>query len=440
MKIILYIQNSILSLWNKLKLRRKQILFSMGFSCVLIFIGYFVNNSSLFTGEAAHKMYILEKISKYIGIPQSDSIPNDVVYFNIGYDKCLTPVVVNGDTVGVTQITDRYKVNSFLKLLRKCNNYKYIVLDVFFDKKDNATFPNDSLCETLSAFGNRIILADRDSTEFAYPQLIYLTAKARFDVTKISKAFSRYKYIINGESTMPLRLYENLNDGVKIKRIGLLDWAVSNPYIKDIFSLYFLDNKLIQNSLFLQFDEYSIAEGTVYETYDDGTRLYLFDYQNGSEFIGNNIENPDILLSDLVNNKIVVIGDLTNGDTDSHSTYMDTKKGSEILVKAYSSINDGLLDVSFAYLLFWFVIFSVVSYIIISDKPILCRFKIFNNISNKFVRFSLSLISYSIIISLAMICEYFIFNRTYSLIIPIILFSILKFYIQYKHYDTSYDK
>lgn len=428
------------SIYNKIRLRRTPIFKSMIISFILLIIGYFVNNSSLFTGENTFKMYLFEKLSHCFDSNENDSIPSipsDIAYFNIAYDKCLTPVYDgNGDSIGQTQITDRYKINSFLKLLKKCDNYKFVVLDVFLDSIDNDSFQNESLAETIASFGNRIIPVDRDDATFAYPQLKHLTSKAKFNVTKISKAFSRYKYMYGEEATIPLRLYQSLNPNAEYRRIGLLDWANISPYIQDIFSLYFLDNKLIQNSLFLQFDKHSIADEIHYVLDNDST-IVDYAYRYVGEFVGDNIENPEILLSKNVNNKIVIIGELSKDGSDSHSTYMDQKKGSEILVKAYHSICDDLLSVSLTYQLFWFVIFFAVCFTIINDKPLLQRFSITNYISNKLICFLLSLISYSTFLSSAIVLDYFIFNRAYSLVIPILFFTLLKLYIQYKRYDQN---
>ncbi len=81
-QFISFVYNCILQLWTKVSSQKKTILRSMGFSATLILIGYFVNNSSLFTGEAAFKMYMFEKLSKCFD-NNNDSVPNDIVYFNI---------------------------------------------------------------------------------------------------------------------------------------------------------------------------------------------------------------------------------------------------------------------------------------------------------------------------------------------------------------------
>ena len=430
-----FLNNFFLNLCSNFLNQRKPILISMWFSAILIFIGYFVNNSSLFTGEAASKMFLFEKLSQCLNKNNIDSAATDIVYFNVAYDKCLTPVYVNGDSVGQAQITDRQKINAFLNLLKQCNNYKFIILDVFFDSIDNNRFLNDSLPKTLASFDNKIIVADRDAATFAYPQLKHLTSKAKYNVTKISKSFSRYKYMYSDETTIPLHLYKSLNPSSEYKRIGLLDWMNISPFVQDIFSLYFLDGQLIQNSLFLHFDEHSIIKSQKVQA-EDETILDIYDYYNIGEFVGDNMVNANLLLSDYVKDKIVVIGDLS-GTSDSHGTYMDIKCGSEILVKAYHSINNNLLSISFLYLLFWFIIFTFVCLLIISNKPLIQRFKITDYISNKLICFLISLLSYSTLISTAMLCDYFIFERTYSLAIPIIFFSILKLYIQYKRYDQN---
>lgn len=410
-----------MKLHNKIIIHKKSILKSLITALILIIIGYFWNNSPLFTAESVKRLHFYNRI---LGAESSKKVSeNDIVYFNFAYDRCLVPVIENGiDTVGSTAIIDRHKLNSFLKLIKECDNYRFVILDVILEKTDNDLFENDSLYFTLKSFGDKIVLPKPENhLNFAYPDLLDYTAESYHLGTITSRAFIRYKYIHTNAYSIPLFTYNKLHSQNSIKRLGLFDWLPIDNEIKDVISIYTINNKLCNNSLFLNFDKGSI------------TKPQMFRYQNIGEVLTEPIEPGTRLfgLAETINDKIIVIADLS-GKQDTHVTYMGKKAGAEIIVSALESIENGKIYVSACHQLFWFFVFFVVSFIIYANR---LRFdKLFRN-RFKLLSFLLSIISYGTILLIAEFTDYTIFGRVYSITMALAIFTLLKLHVQFKAYE-----
>ena len=74
------------------------------------------------------------------GLSRTIDKNEDALFVNVAYDKQLIERHDNyGMTVGDVDITDRTKLCSFLKMLQKADSYKYIFLDVRFEKGNTYT-------------------------------------------------------------------------------------------------------------------------------------------------------------------------------------------------------------------------------------------------------------------------------------------------------------
>lgn len=397
---------------------KKELLISLSLSFVLILLGYFANNMSLFTGEAVKQYYLTNLITKSKGVSYGDA-----VYYNVSYDKQLVPARKGFVTIGNSAITDRAKLNEFLSLLQKSNRYKFILLDIAFD--DNDISPCDSaLFETIKNC-QRLVFVDHDSISFTRSDISDKAAMASYYATLWSSNFARYEFLNNNRPSVPLYMYEKINGGKSIKRYGF------KP-----FYLYFQDGKLCQNSVFLKFDNKAFTHLTHKE--GSGLIMDLPPYENVGEFLETKsiydesglIEN----LNELTNDKIVVIGNLID---DRHDTYIGEVPGSVILMRAYSTLVEQSNIVNFFNQLYWFVVFFLVSICIIAKKPILqfgSIIKIKNNqwkIVIKFLLFLLSIISFSCILIVFSVIEYLFSDHIYALTVPIIYFTLTKLYVQF---------
>lgn len=395
----------------------------------LIVVGYFCNNSPLFTGESFKRLHFYETLDDEACKNEFET--NGVIYYNVAYDRCMVPAISEvGDTIGQTAILNRDLLRTFLELLSRCDDYRFVLVDVILDFEDNIYFDNDSLKSIIEKFGDRIVFP---RCNFAYPEMSdNITAWAEFYNLRTSKAFTRYKYLDNDKRSIPLHIYEKENGGVQIKRFGLIDWLPLPHFIKnfadDIFSVYMLDGKLVQNCLFLTFNETSIIKPNSYK---------MFNYRNMGEDINYvfpaTVISPVEFLNTIVKDKIVVIGDCS-GENDVYSTYMEKKAGSEIMMRALHSIEEGLIYVSWRSMILWFFIFWGISFFIIYDRPVF-MYSLRKYIRSKFTLFIMSLMTYSLILLLAEYIEYAFTDRVYSITFPILFFTILKLQVQYKKYE-----
>lgn len=418
------------------QINRKNIIHSLLCALLLVIVGYFWNNSPIFTAEPIKRLHFYNRI---LGTESSQNSDNDIAYFNCAYDRCLVPVIQNSDTVGSTAIVDRHTLNAFLKLVKECDNYRFIILDIFLEKTDNDFFENDSLYLTLKSFGDKIVLPTPENhNNFAYPDLIKHTAESYHLGTKTSKAFIRYKYLHSAYPSIPLYTYCKLHSKDHIKRLGLLDWLPINEEIKDAVAVYTFNNKLCHNSLFLNFDNGTIIKPNNYISDKNGDTpknkgklTEKFSYWNIGKELTEPVE-PGTRVSGLanrINDKIVVIADLS-GKQDTHITYMDKKAGAEIIMSAFKSIENGKIYVSAFHQIFWFFVFFIVSLIIHRDRPVFD--KLFRN---KLLSFLFSIISYGTILLIAEFADFAIFGRVYSVTVALLIFTLMKLNIQYKRYE-----
>lgn len=408
---------------------RKKIIFSLISALILIISSYFANNSPLFTGEIVEQYYSTQKVCSWIGIHRSVNY-GDIAYYNVSYDKELIPAKDKNDTIGYNVITDRHKLTQFLNLLKRSNKYKYIILDLVFDNKDVSK--NDSeLLKSLEETPRLVFVTDENICT-AFPELHYKSANASYYITLLSTSFSRYEFSKGDKLSIPLHVYLNIH------KDDSLEWK---QWGKGPFALYFLDGHLAQNTNYLTFDNTNFNTKSGDDS--EANKSYIANYVNVGTFLSNeDIYGTEGLIDELdevTKDKIVIISNLTS---DVHDTYMGDKPGALILARALQTIEEGKLKVSFLHSVYWFCLFFLITLFIIEKIP----FQTFvpfakkkwhmNNASFssivKFGKFLLSIITFSLFLWISSIFDYVISDRIYSISIPIIYFTLLKLYTQFK--------
>lgn len=242
---------------------------------MLILLGYFANNASLFTGESTLQYAFFQRICKAIGIHNEvDYGDEDVIYFNNSFDKTLIPIY-KGDydnkiQIGNKAITDRGKLLRLLNILKETDSYKFIIIDLKFDAQDSTEY-DDALFESIGSMRN-IVFVDHDNLPTRANLLKEKKAKAQYNVTPLITNFSRYKYLYDDGPSIPLFVYDCLNNYKGFKRFGF------NP-----FFIYTDNGRLCQNSIFLTFDYYSFAKSELNKI-DDSYYTPLL-YENIGEFV-----------------------------------------------------------------------------------------------------------------------------------------------------------
>jgi len=385
----------------KLKKKRIALLVSLCNAIVLTLMTYWLNNQPLFTGEDLNNHAWMEWIKKKVGLAH-ETKHNDVIYVNVGYDKQFVEVRDSFEMlIGKTDITDRMKLLTFLKILRKTGTYKYVFLDIRFEKGLEVPDADSTLFAEIKQMRD-IVVADHSDIEIADSSLLQKSALADFKSTIVETNFVRYKYSYAGKCTMPLYAYKELT-GKDIEGNGLY---------------YTCDGKLCYNSLFIEFPVETFGE---YDAAKDKQYYHL-----GSELLENYTAED---IGDLTKGKYVIIGDMIE---DLHDTYSGKRPGSVIIYYAFNALLQGKHFVSYGLVLFLAILYFLISFSLFNRQSLLERIPFVRKSRSTLLHFVLSLIEYTFILSLVVLMLNMFMSITVSIFLPSVYFAIQKNIIHLK--------
>lgn len=435
-------------------LKKKKIRYSIYVAFFLSIACYFIDNCPVLTGESMTRLYIIDQLFHTSKTNKFDN----VVFCNTSYDIDLVPVLdipesEYSQTLGFNAITNRKELYNFLVLLQKSNTYKYIIIDLAFEKNDKSSY-DDILYDKILDMRD-IVIANDDYFELT-PKLSNkgIDGLDIFYITKANTSFSRYKYSDGDKRSIPLLVFEKLYPEKSIKRVG-----------RGLFSLYFSGQRLCYNSNFLTFDDNYSGEKDYIESL--GEEYFAPQYATLKSFLDKPLSENQLVkeTASKTNNKIIIIGDYKH---DIHDTYSGEKPGPVIMARALQYLINGYNIVNPWHLLFWLFIYFGISYLIFRDEPIpaylriikrklskipfsngiqiripalnhikIVLFKIINktflkNITKKFIYMATSLLTYTAILWLCTGIEYALTYKVYSIIFPLLFFYILKLAVQYR--------
>ena len=386
---------------EKVKQKKIALLFSLCNVVILLTLSYFLNNQPLFTGEDLDQYAWMEWIKNKLGIsPDVDS--NEALFINVSYDKQL--VEKNNEyglTSGNTDITDRSKLLSFLKLLHKSNTYKYIVLDIRFEKGYNVPETDSALFAKITDMRD-IVIANHSDIELADSSLLKKAAISDYYATIIKTNFARYQYKHDSIESLPLYIYHDLT-GNTINKHG---W------------FYTCNKRLCYNSLFVHFPI------KVWNEYDENLEKNY--YNLGSDIL-DNYSDSDI--GELTKGKYVIIGDMVE---DIHDTYSGSKPGSVITYYSFVELIKGRHYVNIFMLLFVAVLYFLISMSLFETVPILRRIPFIRETHSRIILFLLDFVEYTLILAITMILLYIFGGIAINILLPSTYFAIQKSIIHYK--------
>lgn len=383
--------------------KRKKIalLFSLCNVVLLLTLSYFLNNQPLFTGEDLDQYAWMEWIKDKIGIsPDVDA--NAALFVNVAYDKQFVDIYDDyGMTIGNSDVTDRSKLLAFLKILHKTGAYKYIILDIRFEKGYNVPEVDSLLFAEILSMRN-IVIANHSDIELADSSLIKKAAISDYFATITKTNFARYQYNYDGVESVPLYAYHELT-GNTINKHG---W------------LYTCNSRLCYNSLFVHFP---IAKWNEYD--EQQSKVY---YNLGSDILDNYSDSD---LKKLTEGKCVIIGNMVE---DVHDTYSGLKPGSVITYYAFQELMKGRHFVNYCMMLFLAILFFLISLSLFETNPIISRLPFIRNSHSRIIHFMLDFVGYSLVLALSMIILYIIFGIAISIVLPSAYFAIQKSIIRFK--------
>lgn len=401
----------------------KYSIFSFVSAVLLLLLGYFSNNLPIFTGENLDQQYVSQIICEKFGIEEKMDY-DSVTLFNVSNDKQLAySCNVDGDTIKSTAITDRRKLLHILELLQKSNSYKYIILDMMFCKGDSTKY-DDELFSLIMKM-DRIVLVEPTKQEIADVKLRQKAAIAEYYSTITSTNFTRYEYMRGDKRYLPLFVYEELHPNKKIQRYG---WRW--------LSFYFSEGRLCQNTIFLTFDSQDFTDKALIDSLKEVSVYY-----NIGEDILLNIDEAKPTLTEnafiqrmktLNKGKYVIIGNFLE---DVHDTYAGTKPGSLILMRAIQSLDSNKHIISFFYILFWLVVYFIISLFICTGRSLMQYVPYIRNTKYKIVHYFADVLSFGALFFVIEVAEYAICHTLHSLIVPTIYYSLLKLWFHYKNFE-----
>ena len=389
-----------------LKQRKTAIIVSLCNVIVLLIFSYILNNQAIFTGEDLNQYAWMEWIKNKCGLSRNIGENKDALFVNVAYDKQLIERHDDyGMSVGNVDITDRGKLRSFLEALQKTDAYKFIFLDVRFEKGFDSS-EDSALFSQIKKMRN-IVVASHSDIEFLDSSLSYKTALNDYSSTITGTNFIRYEYLKNGKNSVPLFAYHDLTGNT----------------IDSHFLFYTSNHRLCYKSLFINFPiedwrEFSEQKSKVY-------------YNLGNDLLENYSEK-DIAL--LTKGKYVVIGDMVE---DMHDTYSGLKPGSVITYYAFVTLMNGEHFLRYGLLLFLGLLYFTISLSMFESKSIIERIPYIRKIKSKLFHFCLSFLEYSFILLIVMITLNMLFGIATSIILPSLDFAILKTIIYFKNYKKK---
>ena len=384
-------------------IQKKNLLTSLALALLITILCYFLNNCPYPYLDKLDKYSWLEYFLSNI-VPE-DNDRSDVFFINVSYDKQVVDYTYsNGNLQGTIDITNRETLLRFLKIAEMTNTYKYIFLDIRFEKgieteADSALFAQIGKMRNVSYSGH----SDLQNNDKAIPSKAAIND---YFTTITSTNFTRYQFVQNGKQSVPLRIFTSVD-------------SIHNKPIKQWGPFFYSDGKLCQNSPFMKIPEdfWVGHEENGHQNYFDLGPLLLTTYD---------IEDWEIEMRD----KIVVVGNFVD---DLHDTYAGLQPGPYLVYLAYKELCKGKQFVSWSFICMMLMIYILISLFILNRKTIWEFIPVFRNMKNKFIVFVMNLLGFSTVLSLLTILLYIFFNTTYNIFFPSLVFSLVSLYISNKY-------
>lgn len=369
-------------------------LFSAALSLFILFASYLISNVSIPVPDEMSVLRDLD-IVKEIGGWNTDSIPEEVLLVNVAYDKQLIDFYKHDIPVGKVAITDRGKLLDFLQQAKEANNYRYIMLDVFFEQgyeseQDSALFP-------LIASMDRIVISTHQNAQLQDSILYSKAANADYTITWQETSFVHYQFLRNDTLTVPLQMYKDMT-GESITKKG---W------------FFFSNDRLCLNGITLKLPI------RVSEDYTEEEGLGRYNMLN----LGVDLLDTLTSVAADIDGKIVVVGDFEN---DVHDTYLGSQPGSLICLNAYYALvrGDHILYGNGGSILIFYLLIAVVYYLL--SMAYLNGITLTSVVQNPWLKIGLSLVgTNTLFLTISIIAYISPLNIVYNIWLPVTVFFIL---------------
>lgn len=391
--------------------KQKKVIWSIVIAIGFLLFSYCITNLDFpVSGEKA-LLYRFELVRNYL-FPRENTVNDSILLIDVSFDK--TPVKATdeyGMPIGDIQITDRQKLLELLQELKRRDDYKYILLDVFFGQKGET--PQDSALYATICSMPRIVIPCHNDEVLADSSLRDKAGLADYTTTYKEGSFVKYPYMSADGTSLPLKMYEDMT-GRSIHK----HWFV-----------YTDGWRLVRKSIVLTFD---INAKSAYN--EEGEKVW---YYLGADILGND-EGEGLLyeMPELTKDKYIAIGAF-QGD-DSHSTYIGSVCGTLINLNACFSLLCDHHVVSVTLVVIMFFAFFLLAYLTLARQDLRGLADDMTQKHNYRWRTRMmtlsalcSWIGYSLFLTILCILTYVFLGEVYEIFITSTMFYLLSLAVKY---------
>lgn len=392
---------------------KKQLTIASLVSTILLITNYIVDSLPIPIGGEVTVAQWMDKLGRILG-SNSDNIPDSICLINVAYDKALVDYEAKcfsskNDTsrqfAGQITTTDRRKLLQFLTFADSLKNYKYILLDVRFEDDIKSDSTTDSLFNLIKKM-DKVVYAVHINTETAQNAPLDKSAYGDYYTTFLVSDIVKYPIIQQDSS--------------------LIKYSIPTKIYCDLYG-----HRLSYFGLFA-FDNGSLCKSSIYPTFpvkltswmvkSDNSVLPTPQYYNlGADLLDS--YDPALVISPLIENKIVVIGDFNE---DLHDAFIGQQPGAIVNLNAYVALCSGKHIIKWIEIFLTFTVFFLISWLILRQRQLLHYIPILRRSRSSFVKFVVTFIGFSVILTLYAILIYFIFDSVFSVVYPSLYFTIFE--------------
>lgn len=398
---------------------------------------YVVENQQSNLKEDAVLFNILERFNKAKPIELRDT----AFFINVSHDIQLVYADPKRPSEGYAAITDRRKLFRFLqKVERDSINYKYILMDIRFEKGYETEY-DDSLYAQIQRMPRLVIACHQKNDsggeyEIADSILLEKCGMSDYNQYGIVTNFSRYTFLQEGKPSIALKMYDELrHQGTSVKQwrnrpVYYTDGhlCINSPmmYLSGTV-LNFMDYMMLQAALEEERMQNGLETGMKAESakLDSEQDSYYFYLNLGGDFVDNEFREGK-WKGDLENRVIVI----ANFEEDVHDTYVGKVSGAYITWMAYQFLCNGSHVLSWGFLLLNLFCYTFIFWFLLFMNMVTQNSKYANNEKAQRWLSVLRWIGTYFLLYLMTIGLYYFMKFRFNMMVPVVMMTVLNFMIQ----------
>lgn len=341
-------------------------------------------------------------ILKNIVLGLEDKPPKeDFLLINTSYQKMLLPKLDEyGFEIGTEPITDRQSLADFFQKASTHNHHQFIVCDVFLE---NASDQDSILLANVLATKNVRFPYHRQNGEFIKPIIPVPSSLSDYDSDFGN--FLKYSFLqYDTCRTIALDMYLTLDNGAYERNF----WG------------YRKNGTIALNSFIIEFP---IRQFDIFRNDTLGyNSMHLLDF----------LSQPDSLATEILKNKIIVLGDFL--ENDMHQTIYGTTAGPLIHLDGYLNLKQNRSNLSVWFFLYLFVFYFLFSYTLFFTSKAFSFVWTVKLKNSRWGGFLFDYMKYAFFLLLMSVVSFLLFDVHLNVLIISLYFSLVEYGIEFADY------